>query len=357
MFSSTSSSDPNDATVNGGRAAWRRLFVRMAGTAAIAVAAVYAFVALNDPWSALPLTLPLKRVPVTGNQRYTNPALARSPEFDSALFGNSTSLLLRPESLDPEFSARFVNLAILAATPYEISSMMAVFTSAHPSPKVIIAGLDTAWCATGDSFPQLSQQQFPEWMYHGSRWRAYGELLNMFAVQEAGKEFAILTGFKKPEWPLDGRRDYLPPDGQYNAQQAEAHLHAGIGSFIPGGARVGPPDDWRFPALEKLRQHLSALPDATRKIVFFVPFNRHVLAAPGSDGAAVWAECKRRTAGMATGIANLTVADFMRPSPITTRDDNYWDPLHYRVSIANRLAIDLSRAAMGDPSSDYTLLR
>lgn len=342
--------------VDNGRGAWRRFFIRMAGTAAIVVAVLYAFVVLNDPWSALPLTLPLKRAPVTGNQRYANPALARSPEFDSAVLGNSTSLLLRPEVLDPEFSARFVNLAILAATPYEISSMMTVFTLAHPSPRVIIVGLDTAWCATGGDYPHVTQQHFPEWMYHGSRWRGYAEMLNLFAVQEAAKEFGILTGLKKSEWPLDGRRDYLPPDREYDTVQAEARLRA-EGPLIPGGERPGPPEGWSFPALEKLRQQLSALPASTRKVVFFVPFNHHLLAVPDSNGAVVWGECKRRTARMTGEIPNLVVADFMRPSPITNRDDNYWDPMHYRIGTANRLAIDLSQVAGGDPSPDYTILR
>lgn len=328
----------------------------MAGTAAIVVAVLYAFVVVNDPWSALPLTLPLKRAPVTGNQRYSYPALARSPEFDSAVLGNSTSLLLRPEMLNPEFSARFVNLAIIAATPYEISSMMTVFTRAHPSPKVIIVGLDVGWCTTGEHYPHLTPRPFPEWMYHGSRWRAYGEMLNLFALQEAGKEFGILTGLKKPEWQSNGRRDYLPPDSQYDAAQAEARLRA-EGPSVPGGERAGPPAGWRFPALEKLHQELSALPDSTRKVVFFVPYNRHLLVAPDSDDAVVWSECKHRTAAMTAAIPNLVVADFMRPSPITNRDDNYWDPLHYRVGVADRLAIDLSKVAKGDLSPDYTVPR
>ena len=38
----------------------------------------------------------------------------------------------------------------------------------------------------------------------------------------------------------------------------------------------------------------------------------------------------------------------MLPSPITRTDDNYWDALHYRVAIADRLARDLAVAGRGE---------
>ena len=52
------------------------------------------------------------------------------------------------------------------------------------------------------------------------------------------------------------------------------------------------------------------------------------------------------------------VADFMRLSPITTDDDNYWDARHYRVGIAERVARDLAAASLRktSPVGDYALL-
>ena len=67
------------------------------------VAVLYAFVVLVDPWGSLPLDLPLDRVPVTSNQRFAYPMLARSDAFDSAMFGTSTTRLLRPAALNPAF--------------------------------------------------------------------------------------------------------------------------------------------------------------------------------------------------------------------------------------------------------------
>jgi hypothetical protein len=46
----------------------------------------------------------------------------------------------------------------------------------------------------------------------------------------------------------------------------------------------------------------------------------------------------------------------MIPSSITETDTNYWDPLHYRVGVAARLALDLALAANGGTSPDFRVL-
>ena len=76
---------------------------------------------------------------------------------------------------------------------------------------------------------------------------------------------------------------------------------------------------------------------------------------PPSDlpGASVWRECKIRAATLARHVPNALVVDFMRPSPITDADDNYWDGTHYRVTVADRIARDLATANCGEASPDY----
>jgi hypothetical protein len=46
----------------------------------------------------------------------------------------------------------------------------------------------------------------------------------------------------------------------------------------------------------------------------------------------------------------------MRPSPVTSVDDNYWDGVHYRIGVADRIAHDLAAASHGEASQDYQLL-
>ncbi len=341
MSSSISSSDP-----------WRRFFRRAAGTAALAVALVYAFVALVDPFDTLPLSWPADRPPVASNARFAFPALARSDRFDSALFGTSTSRLLRPATLNPLFDVRLANLSMNDATVHEQLLMMRVFLRAHPAPRLVMLGMDVRWCVTGDDYQRSTGRPIPDWMYGDNRWAGYAHMLNLHAIETAGQMFGILAGLRPETYGRDGYTRFVPPDEAYDRAKVARNL-ASAGKLIPPGPREGPPASWRFPALDDLRPVLAAIPPATRVVLFFVPYHQALRIAPGAFGADAWAECKRRVADLGRGL----VVDFMIDSPITLNDDHYWDALHYTTSIADRLARDLADAAAGRPSEDYVILR
>ncbi len=342
MSSSTSSSD------------WRRFFRLAAGTAVLAVAVIYAFVVLVDPFDTLPLSPPADRVPVASNARFAFPSLARSDRFDSAIFGTSTTRLLRPVALNPEFGARFVNLAMNAATAYEQSRLMAVFRQAHPAARLVLVGIDISHCEPGETETKFTPRAFPAWMYDGNPWRGYGEMFNLYAVQEAGQEFAILTGLKQQVYGSDGYTSFVPPESQYDPARVAMHLRDDP-PVIPTPGR-GDPAAWRYVAIDRLQADLSAFPAGTRKILFFVPYDQKVMPPSDSPGASAWGECKRRVAALAARVPNTIVVDFMRPSPITRMDDNYWDGMHYRIGIADQIARDLAAADRGETSPDYVLL-
>jgi hypothetical protein len=344
MSSSTSSSDP-----------WRRFFRFAAGSTVLLAGLVYAFVVTVDPFNTLPLSPPLDRVPVASNQRFSYPALARSQEFDSAIFGTSTSRLLRPAALNQGFGARFVNLAMNDATAYEQWRLFKVFARAHPAPRAVAVGVDVRWCGTGAPAARFTPRPFPAWMYDGSPWRGYAEMFNLYAVQEAGQEAGVLLGLKREFMGRDGYTRFVPPDSEYDPARVAVHLRDATPS-IPQGARSGDPAAWRYPELDMLADIVHGLPAATRKILFFPPYYHKLFPPAGTDGARAWNECKRRVAGLARSGPNGVAVDFMLPSPITTADDNYWDPLHYRVEIADRLARDLVAADRGEASQDYRLL-
>jgi hypothetical protein len=348
MSSSTSSSDAASP--------WRRFFRLAAGTAALAVGVIYAFVVLVDPYDMLRLSPPLHRALVASNQRYSYPSVARSDRFDSAVFGTSTSRLLRPDMLNGEFAGRFANLAMNAATPYEQARLMEVFRAAHPAARTVVVGLDLNYCITGDAEQLLTPRAFPEWMYEPEAgWRGYREMFNLFAVQEAGQQFGFLLGIKHPTYRADGYADFLPPDSQYDPARVAMHMRLS-GIFIPPGTRDGAPAVWRYPALDRLGAVLAGFADITRKILYFVPYSRQIMPLPGSTGDAPWLECKRRVTALAEHTPNSLVLDFMLPTPITDATDNYWDGLHYRHAIADRVAHDLGAAEQGLASPDYARL-
>jgi hypothetical protein len=320
----------------------------------LAVAAIYAFVVLVDPFDTLPLSAPADRAPVASNARFAFPALARSGRFDSAIFGTSTTRLLRPAVLNPEFGARFVNLAMNAATAYEQSRLMAVFRQAHPTARLVLVGIDISHCEPGETETKFTPRAFPAWMYDGSPWRGYGEMFNLYAVQEAGQEFAIMTGLKKQAYGSDGYTSFVPPDSQYDPARVAMHLRDDP-PVIPTPEH-GDPATWRYLAIDRLQADLSAFPASTRKILFFVPYDQKVMPPADSPGASAWRECKLRVTALAAHVPNAIAVDFMRPSPITTVDDNYWDGMHYRIGIADRIARDLAAADRGEASPDHVLL-
>ena len=306
------------------------------------VAVLWGFVVLVDPWDTLPLSPPAPRVPISTNARFSFPALARSPHFDSAVFGTSTSRLLQPAQLDPGFGAHFVNLSMNSATAWEQTRMLQVFLRAHPVPRAIIVGLDTEWCQP--TIIRTTGRPFPEWMYGPSRWPAYRHMLTPYAVQEAANQFAVLMGWHRRRYGLDGYTRFVPDDAAYDP----ARVDAAFARWPPVDASpAAEGQHFAFPALAMLHDALAPLPPDTRVVLYFTPNHISQQGAPGSQTAASWAACKHAATKLAAARGAL-VLDFMVPSAITANRSNYWDPLHYRASVAASLAAALARGTDRD---------
>jgi hypothetical protein len=218
-----------------------------------------------------------------------------------------------------------------------------------------MVGLDVRYCGTGEMARRMTARPFPEWMYGANLWRGYLEMFNLYAIQEAGQQFAILLGVKSRVYGRDGYTSFVPPDSDYDPARVALHLRA-VGPEVPPGERSGAAETWSYPAVELLGEDLSSLSLETRKVLFFVPYNHVLLPPVGSPAADAWSECKRRVADLAAHAPNTLAVDFMLSSPITEADDNYWDALHYRAAIADRIANDLAAAGNGASSSDYRIL-
>lgn len=343
MSSSTSSSEPP--------AAWARFLRLLLLFAAVPAAVTYLFIALVDPWGMLPLSPPLPRETVTTNQRFSYPMIARSPRFDSVVVGTSTSRLLRPEQLNEAFGARFANLSMNSGTAWEQSQILALFTRSHAAPRVVVVGLDKEWCESGP-LRRLTPRPFPEWMYGDNLWRGYAEILNPFAAEEAGKQALAMLRLAKPRYGRDGYADFLPDDSRYDAARAAQLL------VPPPAAPAAEAPAFEFPQHALLAERLAALPPATRAVLFFVPYHVSLQPAPGTLDGQRMAACRAAITAIARARPGTVLADFMIPSPITREDTHYWDPLHYRIGIADRLARGLAEAAAGRASAegDFVLL-
>jgi hypothetical protein len=319
---------------------WNRYLKVLAATGLALGFGLYAFVLVVDGYDTVWFAPAFDREPVTSNQRFAFPALARKDRFDSAIVGTSTARLLQPKQLDPLFGARFVNLSMNDATAWEQAQIFAVFRRHHPRPRAVVLGVDAVWCQAGGDYRRLTPRPFPAWMYDENRWNDLLHLFNLPALEETARQAAYLTGLRKPKYGKDGYTSFLPPDSAYDLARARFHLYG------PGGPRpvvpVMPPVTLgeaevralNFPMHALIDAMLDGLPPETAKVLVIMPYHLVSQPAPGSRDAAVWAECKRRLAARAARGANRHLVDFMIDSDLTRRDENYWDPLHYTQAVA-----------------------
>ncbi len=322
---------------------WRGFWRTAVGWAVAAAAALYATILFIDPYDTVWFSPDLARAPVATNQRFSFPALARSPRFDSAVVGTSTTRLLRPAALDAALGGAFVNLSMNSGTAYEQSRILAVFARHHPAARAVVIGIDVVWCEVEDDFARFTERPFPPWMYDTDRANDLAHLFNLPALEEAGRQLAYLTGLRPLKYGLDGYTDFLPPAHEYDLERARGHIYGALGprrrpaTAPPAAPTAAERAGWIYATHDLLAAMLGALPDDTLKILLIAPYHFFAQPAAGSLQAARWAECKRRLADLAARNENAYVLDFMIESRITDRDENYWDPLHYSVDVADRL--------------------
>lgn len=339
---------------------WKWLTRSLIGIAVLLGASIW----IVDPYGNLPLSPPLARMPLAQNQRYSYPSIARNPVFDSIIIGTSTARLLRPDAFNKTFAARFANLSMNSARAYEQARLFEVFVRAHRAPKFVIVGLDTVWCERGEKLTKYTFRRFPEWMYDANPWNDVPHLLEFKTFEVAGRQAAYLLGLRKPRYGYDGYANFLPPAREYDLNKARKSIYGAAGPRQRKAPAVPPPGieskraSWSYPSHPLLEGILNALPDTTRKILLFMPYHTYHQPIANTREGALWEECKARIADMARRHANTVVLDFMIPSPITRRDENYWDRLHYTVEIADRLAGLIARGARlkPAPNGEYVIL-
>ena len=286
------------------------------------------------------------------NQRFMYPRIARAGGYEAAVFGTSTARLLDPHDLDRAFGVRFANLAVNAATPDEQRTLARLFLRRNAVRAVLFA-LDATWCAADP--PRRTAHPFPDWLYaEGAPWgwlrQVNGQSLGIaaqVALHRLGLAPARIRG--------DGFSVFTPPEAAYDPVRAARHIHGGTAldpeaagpDAVPvPAARAGATGSGAgaMPMLDELDALLAAVPERAQKLVAFMPVHVAAQGAAGSAEGAREAACKARVAaiGRARG---AVVVDFRLPSPITTRDANYWDALHYRLPVAARIVAGLRAAA------------
>jgi hypothetical protein len=343
---------------------WERHLKILLGTFAGAVAVLYLFVLAMNPFGNLPAWALGRHVIMDDNQRFQYPAIIRSGHYDSIVIGTSTARLLEPVSLESIFGGHFANLAMNAGTAWEQYRTADLFLKEVSAPRTLVVGLDHVWCRADADTQRITPRGFPEWMFDADPWNDLVYLLNSRTVEIAGRRLGNALGLAPARWPDNGYEVFTPPESAYDLAKAKAKIYGSGTRQISAGlepvyaADAAERAAWTFPALAWLEE-IIAKDKWQRVLLVFMPVHRAAQPRAGSMAAAREAECKARIALIAAR-AGWPALDFRIASEITTTDSNYWDSLHYRVGIAERVARGIARGIAGqddDPAGDWRHLR
>jgi hypothetical protein len=321
---------------------WKEYVQTLLTTTLLCAALLYGWILFVDPYGVVWFSPPFEREPVSRNQRFSYPAIARNPAYDSLIVGTSSVRLLNPAELNPLLDASFANLAMNAATPYEQSQILSLFVRHHPLVRYAFLGIDDHyWCELGKVSRRFTHRPFPDWMYDENRWNDLLYLFNSSTAEQAWRQFRNFLGLRQPKFGIDGYTVFVPPESEYDIDRVMQELYPdtqpGIVPAVDPPYRPTPEDlaQWVFPTVSILGEMLGMIPPATPKVLILPPYHQHRLPVPGTRRDAIYSACKAEVVRTASRFPNTLVLDFMIRSPVTLDDASYWDPEHYRVGVAS----------------------
>ncbi|MDB5410644.1 MAG: hypothetical protein JWL84_5556 [Rhodospirillales bacterium] len=278
--------------------------------------------------------------------RFVVPALARKPEYDSAIIGNSICQGVSPNALEDAFGGAFVNLC-MGGAPFEEQAMAFIaFRRNHPAPRTIVWILhpDTCWQDNlGTRNPDLP---FPDAIYTPTL-KHFELIFNheafVQAVDQIVEGHPFLTRFVG-EIPPSQLPDSYYRSGDWDIYKtmqfdlSPAAVHRRI--FGPDGisfeAGFAVSDQLPYPKIDRLAELFRSLPAATTKLMIMPPVTSHALPQePISQQR--FARCKALLSSTASSIPNLRFADFFRISPISENEANFVDSVHLLRTAIDRV--------------------
>jgi hypothetical protein len=318
----TSSSDVSAQEAS----AWGRCLIACLGTLGIGVALLYAFLIAVDPYDTGKFGF-LGIVGVDDRNTVTASASrARDPEFDSAIIGNSTALLLDPTPLSAATGLRFVQLSVVGGSPAEELTVLDFFLRHHPRVGALVFATDPYWCAhTPDAHPR----PFPYWLYADGSLGYARRLLSGAAIEHAMQRVAIGLGWRKR----------IDPTGTYNPEDVWP-----AGRFFaenrPADPAPLPPEVSLifFPEVSRLAAVIKKLPPDLPVVILVPPTFATTVPQPGSQLAWERGACNAQLRKLVAGRPHSNFINY-RVDNLLTRDRANWvDFIHYRPLIAAKIS-------------------
>jgi len=305
-------------------AGWLAWLAAFAASLVISGSVLFAFVVVMDPFSTGRLT-PLTRIDMaTTNRLYADAGRVRDPSFDSAVFGDSTSVRIEPARLDEMTGRRFVMLGIEGTFWPEHLYLLRRFDRLHRDrPGALVVVVSDPWCIP----TPRGGYEVPRWLYEGTTLEYLAGITSLDAVSASFQRLLIVLGLDQQGARRDGydAAPWLPPGRDRMMREMQ--------TMSP--PTDGPDPQLPFPSLDALDRDIAGLAPGHSVLMVFPPVYRMHLPQPGSTADQRFAACKARAHAVAAAHPHTAVLDLRVDAPKVGDPNNFVDEFHFKDLIAH----------------------
>jgi hypothetical protein len=303
---------------------WARCLVACVGALGLGGLLLFAFMVAVDPYDSGKFGL----LGIDGvNDRNTHTAVAsfaRDANFDSAIIGNSTALMLDPVELSRATGRHFVQLAVTGAGPAEEFAVLDFFLRNHRRVGALVVVTDPSWCAHDAAAPWKA---FPYWLYEKSSLAYAGRLISWPAIEHAFQRLSIGLGVRKRMDPTGTFKDIWPPGEFHEINKPKD---------VPPAATIAARGV--FPEISRLGDAVKRLPADVAVVLTVPPTLATTVPQPGSVAAGEREACNAALKQIVIGRPRSNFIDYRIDNAMTRDRANFVDFIHYRPSVASRMA-------------------
>ena len=304
---------------------WSRCLRACLVTLAICAALLFAFTIAVDPYDSGKFGIFGINGVADRNTLTANASRARDSNFDSAIFGNSTALLINPTALSRATGLHFVQLSVVGASPREEFAVLDFFLRQHAHVGALVIGADPSWCVHER---YNKPRPFPYWLYGESRLVYAGALFSGAAVEHAIQRVQIGLG----------KRRRSDPTGTFDSEDTWP-----IGEFRDTNRPADPPPATSaalrdvFPWVSDLDEVIRKLPADVSVVVLVPPTAAPTVPQPGTPEATERDACNAALRRTVAGRPHSNFINYRVDNALTRDHANFIDYIHYRSKIAAKI--------------------
>ena len=304
---------------------WSRCLRACLVTLAICAALLFALTIAVDPYDSGKFGFFGINGVADRNTLTANASRARDPDFDSAIIGNSTALLINPAALSRATGLHFVQLSVVGGSPREELTVLDFFLRHHAHAGALAIGADPSWCVHER---KDKPRPFPYWLYGRSRLVYAGALFSGAAIEHAVQRVQIGLG----------KRQRSDPAGTFDSEDTWP-----IGEFRNTNRPSDPPPAAStalrgvFPWVSELDDVIKKLPADVSVVVLVPPTAAPTVPQPGTAEATEREACNMALRQTVAGRPHSNFINYRVDNALTRDHANFIDYIHYRSKIARKI--------------------